>query len=302
MKTALRRTDVILGILLAVSAIAAYWPALGSGFLAYDDYDVLVNPAAEDAFIHDGSAAGLLESLTSRFNKSYLPVWTTSLWLSHTLWGDRARVYHMESCLLHVLNALLVFALVRRIAGRRDVAWGAALTESVAWIAERKGLLAFLFSALAFLAFLRGAASRDRAWSPHHALGALLLGVAMLAKGTALVLPLVLLLYVVSLRWGERRARWLVDLSPYALVALALTAFHYWIALQEGPALAGGETPTATLLVTGLPVLGRYLRLLVLPFWGQRLVPDVRPVAGFEPRVVLGAGAARRRPRPGLAA
>ncbi|MHC4859079.1 MAG: tetratricopeptide repeat protein, partial [Planctomycetota bacterium] len=296
MRLPLRRSDLLLGILLAAAALAAYWPALGSGFLAYDDPDTVL----ENPFVNDTSLSGLGRIWTSRVFLTWLPVYFSSLWLDHAIFGGNAVGFHVVNLLLHVLNALLVLALVRRIAGRGDVAWGVAflfalhpaMTESVAWISERKGLLAFLFCALSFLSFLEAAERAGRARAVRHGLGALLLVLAMLAKGSALVLPLVLLLYVASSRWGERRAAWLLDVAPYVVVATALAGVHYVIAIEEGPALAAGDASTLSLLVTGLPVLAGYLRTLFLPIWGQSLVHDVQPVAGLELRAIVGAAVA----------
>jgi len=287
-----RSWGILLGLLLVALTFVAYRPTLGSGFLAWDDPDVVaLNP-----YVTGENPSGFFGIFTDRIFLTWLPLYFLSLRIDHLFFGLAPFGYHLTNLLLHLVNAFLVLAVAGRLTGRREVAWGAAFlfalhpaaTESVAWIAERKGLVAFLFAALAILAFLRAIDAKGLARrAAGHLLGALLLFLALTAKGSALVVPLILALYVVSVRWPERRWRWLGDLLPYAAVGCALALVHYSIAVDEGPALVADGAPLGTLVATDVPVLSRYLRTLFLPLFGQSLVPDVRPVSSAGP-VILG--------------
>src|SRR5205085_157707 len=83
--------------------------------------------------------------------------WTPITWLSHMLdvdlFGLRPGGHHFTSTLLHAVNSVLLFLVLRSMTGRR---WPSALVaalfavhplhvESVAWVAERKDLLSGLF-------------------------------------------------------------------------------------------------------------------------------------------------------------
>ncbi|MEN8150789.1 MAG: tetratricopeptide repeat protein, partial [Planctomycetota bacterium] len=185
---------------------------------------------------------------------------------------------------------------VRRLSKSDFIAGAAAIlfvlhpaaTESVAWISERKGLLAFLFSSLAILSFLRAVGDgREGRWS-RHAVGTFFLVAALLAKGSALVVPFLLILWLVATpRDGKGRAG-LRDVAPYLVVTIVITAIHFAVAVATGPAITGGEGSTVARLVTGFPVFARYLRLALLPLGGQSAVPDAAPVAGFELSIVVG--------------
>ncbi|MEN8152365.1 MAG: hypothetical protein ABFS86_21280, partial [Planctomycetota bacterium] len=150
---------LLVALLLLAAAFVAYFPVLGSGFLAWDDPETVVgNPAVAGA-----PAAGLLTIWTEPVFLTYLPVWFTSLWIDNLFFGEWAPGYHAVNLLLHFLNALVLLFVVRRLSKSDFIAGAAAVlfvlhpaaTESVAWISERKGLLAFLFSSLAILSFLR---------------------------------------------------------------------------------------------------------------------------------------------------
>jgi hypothetical protein len=78
-------------------------------------------------------------------------------WLSHVidieLFGLSPRGHHVSSLLLHLMNVVLLFALLRRLTGLTvPSAIVAALfavhpvhVESVAWISQRKDVLSTLF-------------------------------------------------------------------------------------------------------------------------------------------------------------
>ncbi|MCU0724641.1 MAG: tetratricopeptide repeat protein [Planctomycetes bacterium] len=87
------------------------------------------------------------------------------------------------------------------------------------------------------------------------------------------------------------------DLAAPAVCAGVLTAVHYAVALAEGPARGAGGPEVLPLLATDVVVLGRYLRLLYFPLWGQSLVPDVAVRDGLSlarllPALVVVAAAA----------
>jgi tetratricopeptide (TPR) repeat protein len=278
----LKPTDLLLALLIAAAAFAIYRPLLSeeAGFVAYDDYEVVFDPRVADT-----SLSGLTSVLTERVYHTWLPLYFGSLWLDHAVWGPDPVGFHLTNLLLHIVNALLVAWLVTGFTGRRDLGFVAAflfavhpaMTESVAWVAERKGLVAFLLATLSMLVFLRAVRSRGGRRIAWHAGGALLLLLAMLAKGTVVVVPLYLLAWVVTL--GRDRGARLVDLVPYAVAGFGLAAVHYGIAREEEVATGVEGGGAGALLLTAFPVLAGYLRLLFLPAGGQSLVHDVEPVA-----------------------
>ena len=81
----------------------------------------------------------------------YRPITYTSFWLEHKLWGFTAAGYHVVNVLLHLANTLLLRQILLRLAvpGAWIIAAVFAVhplhVESVAWMIERKDLLAGLF-------------------------------------------------------------------------------------------------------------------------------------------------------------
>ena len=179
---------------LAVLCALVYGRVHAFPFLDFDDpHFTTGNPMVRDGL----TWRGLLWALSTFHTANWHPL----TWLSHqldmALFGGWAGGHHATSAVLHTANALLLFLALRRLTGAR---WRSAAVaalfaahplhvESVAWVSERKDLLAALFFLLALLAYPRSLA----AGPPRLAAPLALLALGLLAKPTVVTLPLVLL-------------------------------------------------------------------------------------------------------------
>lgn len=183
-------------LLLAAFTVAVWLPVRDNDFVTYDD-PVYVT---ENAHVQSGiTKDGLIWALTDTSTGNWHPV----TWLSHMLDCElfhlRSGSHHLVSLALHAANVCLLFlllaAMTRSLGRSAFVAAAFAIhplhVESVAWIAERKDLLAAFFGLLAILAWLRWL-SRPRPG------GYLLVGVfhalSLASKPMLVTLPVVLLL------------------------------------------------------------------------------------------------------------
>ncbi len=153
-------------VLAIVLAAALYAPTLGRGLVNYDDpwlvHDNFIVQHPSLASLH---AIFLDTSRDTRFvlGAEYLPVRDLSVMLDAAIWDDTYAGYHATSLALYLgaiaawFAALSAFGIDRRIAGVAVLVWAVHPThaESVAWLAERKGVLAALFAALAMLGYAR---------------------------------------------------------------------------------------------------------------------------------------------------
>ena len=111
------------GSLLVAGTLAAYRPALDAGFVWHDNEHVSENPLLL-------SAAGLWRIWTDpSATPQYYPLTFTSFWIEYRLWGLQPRGYHAVNVLLHGLNAVLLWRLLRRL--RLPGAWMAAAVFAV---------------------------------------------------------------------------------------------------------------------------------------------------------------------------
>ena len=171
-----------------------------------------------------GPVSATIWSWPSRIHREvhYWPLTYTTFWLEHKMWGLAPAGYHIVNVLLHLLNTLLVWRLLLRLAV--PGAWVAAAVfaahpthvESVAWIIERKDVLSGLFYLAAVLVWLRFL-EQSRPW--RYGLALLLFAAGLLSKSIVVTLPVALLI----VQWWKEGCITVRDLrrvAPFFLVAL----------------------------------------------------------------------------------
>jgi tetratricopeptide (TPR) repeat protein len=221
--------DWLLGLILLVAVILTYSPVWWAGYIWDDDLVVTANHVIVGPL-------GLKEIWTTSA-ADICPLTLTTFWVEHALWGTSPLLYHLVNVLLHGACAILLWRVLRSL--QVPGAWlGAALwalhpvmVESVAWITEMKNTesgLFFLLSILFFVKDLRTAPSGKRGiWNRNHALTLLFAALAMTAKSSTVILPLVLCLCA---WWAEGRWKWLnlARIAPIFLMSIAAGLVSIW--------------------------------------------------------------------------
>ena len=207
------------GLSLALLVAAAYSPALMAGFIWDDIIFTSARPVLEWSGIWDIWS----DPKSLALEGHYWPVVYTSFWLEHKLWGLAPAGYHAVNLLLQLVNSLLVWRLMWRLAV--PGAWLIAAVfavhplhvESVAWVIERKDLLSgafYLGAMLAWLRFTEAPGRRD------YCLALGLFAASLLSKTVTVTLPAALLV----LAWWKRGCVTRTDvlrLLPFFAVSLA---------------------------------------------------------------------------------
>jgi len=136
-----RGRALIFAVVLAAVTIFAYRPAWHGGFLWDDDAYIINN----ELLTAPHGWQRIWFSLDSP--SQYFPLTYSTFRIEHALWGLNTTGYHWVNLLLHVGNALLLWAVLARLGVPGS--WLAAAifalhpvqVESVAWITERKNVL-----------------------------------------------------------------------------------------------------------------------------------------------------------------
>ena len=218
---------VLLGVLLAVITVVAYLPALRGGFI-WDDDDYVTQNAMLTA------PNGLTQIWFSAHRQSqYFPLVYTTFRFERALWGLNPRGYHVVNVLLHAINALLLWQLLRRLVV--PGAWLAAAifalhpvqVESVAWITELKNVQSTLFYLLALLAWVRFTEKPGVPLWRFYCLALLFHALALFSKTTACTLPAALWLV---LWWRGEALGWrrMLQILPFLLMGLAMGLVSVW--------------------------------------------------------------------------
>ena len=206
---------------IVLATFLCYWPALRGQFIWDDDRHVSENRNLLDL---NG-----LRRIWFRWGATpqYYPMTHTSFWIEHQLWGRDSTGYHTTNVLLHAINALLLWRLLR-VLGVRG-AWVAAAVfalhpvnvESVAWISERKNVLAMCFALLSMLAYLRQTGGA-------YALSLVLFLCALLSKSVVATMPAVLLV-LIWWRWGRIARHHLLNLLPFFGAGIGMGIMTAWM-------------------------------------------------------------------------
>jgi tetratricopeptide (TPR) repeat protein len=218
---------IIVGLVLFI-----YWPALRGGFV-WDDEPLT-------------TGSDLLKSPSALFRIwftwdpiDYWPVTYSAFWLETRLFGTNTIGYHVVNIVLHCCNAILVWAVLRRLAIPGAFFAGLLFAvhpvnvESVAWIAQLKNTLSMFFFLLAALCYLKiemPGLPADRLYvvgqGRWYWLSLAFFTAAMLSKGSVVVLPALLLLVI---WWRREITRWdICRLAPFFVIGAALTLVNVW--------------------------------------------------------------------------
>ena len=295
-----RRAKILLLLALIVVTLVVFGPVIDHQFLAYDDpVDVYKNPYIQmrslDNLLHfwrypyEGLYTPLVYTL-----------YALTAWLPGLLTADstpavipKAWLFHSVNLVFHLLSVLIVWHILRLLLYRTQstqisadakgqtlplewaVCGGALLfaihplqVEAVAWVAGFKDVLFGFLSLMAVWLYLRyivekaelvtGQSPRARRY---YGLATAAFGMALLAKPTAVVVPLIvwlLSLWGWQLSWREQ----IRGLLVWIAFSIAWGLLTRWV--QPGTSLAFEPPVWARPLIAGDAVLF-YLYKLVLP-------------------------------------
>lgn len=236
-------------LLLAGLGIFIYLPSLNAFFVA-DDFGLLYG-------IYRDGAWGVWSLPPNDF---FRPLISLSLFLDYQLWGFNPLGFHLTNLLFHLLNSYWVYR-IARVLGLEEGAslWAGALfmvltchVEAAAWISGRTDLIATSFCLLSLDAYFRW-----RTLGNNRLLlivyGAFI--VALMAKETAVVLPLLFMAYEWQRETENRTKRqFLRNLLPSGMALLILVVYLLARASVVGN-LIGGYGASQHLKVDLLPTL-----------------------------------------------
>ena len=183
-----------ISLLLVLANVLVYGQVIGFEFVDFDDGFYVENVHVKNGL----TWKGLVWAFSLKYNFSQFLNWISHM-IDIELFGRNPAGHHAVSLLIHAANTVIFFLFLNKLTGSRNKSALAALlfaihplrVETVAWVADRKDLLAMLFALLSLEAYRRFALKPN---FKYYALTALLFLLALLSKPVMVILPCVFLL------------------------------------------------------------------------------------------------------------
>lgn len=291
----------VMVIVLVLAGAIAYQPALDGPFLLDDIPSIVENPTIRDA----GDIGAVLNPPGGGLTVQARPFLNASLAMNYATAETEPRGYRLTNIIIHLLNGLLLFSIVRQLVKRgrgfdplREqaswIAFAVALlwvvhplaTTAVSYIIQRAESMMSLFYLLTAWAFLKATASKLAA--PWLVLSAFACLLGMATKEVMVSAPLAVLFLdrtFIAVSWRDilarRKAYYAALFATWILLATLLLDAGF----ARGESTGAGRVSLADYLLTQVFAIPLYLKQLLLPT-GLVFDHGVRVVGGW--RVVAG--------------
>lgn len=287
------RTRAVISLGIVALTAAVFAQVRHHEFVDLDDtFYIVDNPNLREGL----SPASIARAFREPYFYNWIPLTSISYQLDYALYGLEPTGYLFTNLALHVASAVLLFLV---LSGATGAIWPSAAVagvfavhplhvESVAWASSRKDVLSGLFFMLALGAYVRYAERPTRA---RYAGVGLSLALGVMAKGTLVTFPFVLLLLdhwplQRMRRLGPWRCVW-EKLPLFALVA-ATSAITYWVQ-RDMHAMVAHPPPLAIRVANAIHSYAVYVRQSALPTGLGGFYPYPPGAAAPLPQILIEA-------------
>lgn len=264
--------------LILTSGLVAYIHTVGYTFSPMDDY-WLIQKRVD--FLSDISNLPQLfrEQMTEVGYSAnyYRPVLNLSFMLEAVIAGKAPWMYHLGNIMIHLINGLLVFVLLKKFkTGKKTALFLSVLfmvhpvnAQAVAWIPGRSDTLMALFLLLSFIFFIRFFRAKKLLYIIP---GSFFMLAALLTKETAIIAPVILLVWYFSANRGYIRL--IYDIVAMAGMILSIAVWYILrIRVMEGSLTGNGSGILSNALNYGVEGF--------LAFTGKAFYPLNTPLTPF---------------------
>jgi hypothetical protein len=279
------------GLILCV--LYLYRDLPGMTYLLWDD-DLLVT---ENAILSLPFTAATRAAFGGYYNGDYIPISLMSYWCEVRVAGFLPVVQHVNNLLLHIFNIFLVWVWLRRFSSLSPFlflivavfAIHPLQVESVAWVSERKGLLATTFYLLALICASKVEVNRraqlrwDIAYIVFFILGAL-------SKANGIFIPI-----WIALSTALSQRRWIPLGWPKHISALAVAfgfsvvrVLAYASAIPQFGSLALSPDRLLAWPLMTLAALGFYVKMIIAPLDLSIIYPSFTSASDWASQILWG--------------
>lgn len=263
----------LIGILIFTACIYAL--TLRNGFVNLDD-PMLVT---ENTYVQEASLKNIGYVFTHFDPELYIPITFLTYQLETWTLGPDAWHFHLFSLILHLTAIWLVYEIVQRFSGNKNIGLMTALlfavhpinAEAVLWVSARKDILSAVFFLASLLCYLLYKENTARRWY-YLSLG--LFGLALGSKVTVVTLPVIVMLMLETQRNLKNSMK---NIGPFLLLALI-----FGIIAIAGKGAVNEQFSLVNFALMACRSILFYLTLIIAPS-GQSAIHSIQPHDVFSP-------------------
>lgn len=273
----------------SVKGISVYFSIISVCILIIYSIALHGEPQMDDVYVFENaelrSPFALLDGgISNSFLSGRRPLTAISFSLNHYLWGRETFSFHLTNIIIHILNGILVFVLVRSTlyiineshSNNSDaIAFLTALlfsihpvqTESVSYIYQRAESLSSFFYLTSIISFIRAYQAESRGKKVlYQGLFFASFILSLMCKEIAITLPLIA--FIFGLYFFRRDRVWRNIALPGVLILAGLYITALKLNSIQGNPNVGYQLKEYTAweyLLTQINVIVHYLRLIIFP-------------------------------------
>lgn len=192
----IKKYQILFLIFLSYIVILSFYPSITSGFINLDDTAMVVN----NQDIRSLSLDNIKRIFSSYQYGLYNPMVILSYAIEYSICKIDPYLYHVDNIILHLLNTLLVFYIIKLLSKSFFVGFFTAFVfalhpvhvEPVAWVTARKDTLFSFFFLSSLLVYIKS--YEIKKGKNLYYLSIILFIFSCLSKPTAVTLPIILML------------------------------------------------------------------------------------------------------------
>lgn len=266
---------IIIPIILIIATAFAYSNSFKNDFV-WDDRSFII----ESPYIHNLTHWKELFIRNVGYSKGarnnfYRPLYTLSNAINYKMGNGTPFIFHVTNTLLHGMCAALVFILISLISNKKEVAFSTAIlfalhpiqTQAVTYIAGRADPMYLVFALTSMILLIRHLNKKSNV---SYIFSVLLFIPALLSKESAMIMPLLMLLYFYTIPQytPEEKKKKIILLIPYfailgLYILLRTTVLDFSKAAYATLALK--DEVIGIRFLTSCKAIFMYLRFLFLP-------------------------------------
>lgn len=185
--------------IIIVATIIVFFPALNGVYLNWDDDLQIIN----NVDVLNLSWQSFKNYFSNFYVASYQPLASLSFGIEYFFFGNNPFVPHLTNLILHLLNVILVYSLLKKIMSNQKVlvlfvvgafAIHPLQAELLGWVSTRSSLLYSGFFLLACIEYQNYLVNKENN-KKHYWFALLFFILSLFSKASAVVMPFVLLLF-----------------------------------------------------------------------------------------------------------